>query len=206
MQPDSETTQAIVSKLRAGSGNFDALFQRHRQALKAAVRLRLDARTRARFDASDVIQETHAEAYRRLEDYLVRQPMPFQLWLRKTAIEQLIMLRRKHVGAEQRSVKRERALSRDSAARIALRLIAASPSPSEVINERERAEGVRRAISQLPAADQEILLMRIYEGLSYEEIGCVLSIEPAAARQRNGRAIIRLHQLLVESGMTESQL
>lgn len=132
--------------------------------------------------------------------------MPFQLWLRKTAIEQLIMLRRKHVGAEQRSVKRERALSRDSAARIALRLIAASPSPSEVINERERAEGVRRAISQLPAADQEILLMRIYEGLSYEEIGCVLSIEPAAARQRNGRAIIRLHQLLVESGMTESQL
>ena len=48
--------------------------------------------------------------------------------------------------------------------------------------------------------------MRTFESLSYDEIACILEIEPAAARKRHGRALLRLHRLLVADGITESKL
>ena len=54
--------------------------------------------------------------------------------------------------------------------------------------------------------DPEVLLMRTFEKLSYEEIGYVLGIDRAAARKRHGRALLRLDKILREGGMTESQI
>jgi RNA polymerase sigma-70 factor (ECF subfamily) len=65
---------------------------------------------------------------------------------------------------------------------------------------------VQQAVALLPQLDREILLMRTFEGLSFEEVGYVLEIEPAAARKRHGRALLRLHKLLTDTGLTESQL
>jgi RNA polymerase sigma factor (sigma-70 family) len=61
-------------------------------------------------------------------------------------------------------------------------------------------------LAQLPEADREILLMRSFEGLSNQEIGCLLDLEPGAVSKRHGRALLRLRQLLLEGGLTESQL
>jgi RNA polymerase sigma-70 factor (ECF subfamily) len=46
-----------------------------------AIALRIDWRVAARIDASDVLQETYLEAFRRLARYLQQKPMPFDLWL-----------------------------------------------------------------------------------------------------------------------------
>ena len=43
-------------------------------------------------------------------------------------------------------------------------------------------------------------------GLSFEEVAYLLQIDSAAARKRHGRALLRLHKILSESGLTESQL
>ena len=48
--------------------------------------------------------------------------------------------------------------------------------------------------------------MRTLEGMSYEEVACMLDVKPDAAKKRHGRALIRLHKLLLESGFTESEL
>lgn len=203
VQSDSEVSVDLLSRIEAGESRFDELFSRYRLAIRQAVSLRLDARTRARFDESDVVQEAYTVAYRRLDDYLQRRPMPFGLWLRKTALEQLLMLRRRHVGASQRTVDREQRLPEGSAVRLAAHLVASGPSPSAMVSAEEQARRVRRALSELPLADQEVLLMRNYEGLSYDEIGHLLDIEPATARQRNGRALVRLHRLLADSDGTQ---
>ena len=55
-------------------------------------------------------------------------------------------------------------------------------------------------------ADREVLLMRDLEGLSYQEVGQVLGIDPATARKRHARALVRFHSVLKEVGLTESQL
>ena len=98
--PDSDETRRLLRQIEAGElAAFDRLFARHRPELRRFIDLRLDSRLRARVDPSDVAQETHLEAYRRLPDYLQRKPMPFRLWLRKTAYERLLMLRRQHLHA-----------------------------------------------------------------------------------------------------------
>jgi RNA polymerase sigma-70 factor (ECF subfamily) len=50
----------------------------------------------------------------------------------------------------------------------------------------------------MPADDRELLLMRHYEDLPYGEIAVLLDVTPAAARQRHGRALLRLSRLLTD--------
>ena len=41
--------------------------------------------------------------------------------------------------------------------------------------------------------------MRNYDGLAYEEVAHIMGITSATARQRHGRALIRLHRLLSDA-------
>lgn len=205
--PDSTETQDLLRQAGAGDRQaFDRLFARYRSYLRQVIALRLDPKVRARVDPSDVVQETQLEAFRRLADFLERQPMPFRLWLRKTAHERLLVIRRQHVHAARRAVGREVPLPERSSLLLAQQLLATGSTPSQRLERRELARRVRQALAQLAEADQEILIMRAFEGLSNQEVGYVLEIDPGTASKRHGRALIRLHQILSEGGLTESQL
>jgi RNA polymerase sigma-70 factor (ECF subfamily) len=204
--PDSAETRRLLERIRAGDRQaFEELFTRHRPQLRQLVELRMDPKLRARVDPSDVVQETQLEAFRRLADYLERRPMPFRLWLRKTACERLLKIRRHHVRTAQRDVQREVALPDHSSLLLAQQLIAPGSTPSEQFDRREAARLVRQAMAQLPEVDREILLMRNFEGLSNQEAAQVLQIDPATASQRFGRALLRLRKLLLDSGLMESE-
>ncbi len=199
--PEAADTLRLLERVRAGErGAADLLLDRHRPYLKQFVELRLDARLRPRVDPSDVVQEAHLEAARRLDEFVKRPPMPFRLWLRQLASDRLLMLRRYHVGAARRAVGREVALPERSSLLFAERLLAAGSTPSQRVAREELARRVRQAVDELPEADREVLLMRTFEGLSFDEVACVLRIDPAAARKRHGRAILRLHKALVAEG------
>jgi RNA polymerase sigma-70 factor (ECF subfamily) len=206
LKPDSDETSGLLNEIRQGQPAFDRLFSRHRDALRATVGLRFDPALRGRLDPSDVVQDTQMEAFRRLPEYLQRQPMPFHLWLRKMAHERLIMMRRRHLGASCRAVGSELPLPEQSSAMLAKNLMASEQSPSQQVATAELAQRVRLAMGQLPDTDREILLMRTFEMLSYDDIACVLEIESAAARKRYGRALLRLHGLLAAEGITGSKL
>jgi RNA polymerase sigma-70 factor (ECF subfamily) len=83
------------------------------------------------------------------------------------------------------------------------RAFLAGPTPSQQAQRRELSRRVRQAVARLSETDQEILLLRTFEGLSNQEIGCILDIDPATASQRYGRAVLRLHKLLAAEGLTE---
>jgi RNA polymerase sigma-70 factor (ECF subfamily) len=56
---------------------------------------------------------------------------------------------------------------------------------------------VMRALTQLSEIDRAALLMRAQDDMSYEEIGGVLGLTPAAVRVRVHRARLRLAELVV---------
>jgi RNA polymerase sigma-70 factor (ECF subfamily) len=206
-KPDTPETLLLLRRFEAGDPDALAqLMARHRDEMRLFVARRLDGELRSRIDPSDVVQEAQMKICMRLPDFLARQPMPFHLWLRKTAYEHLLMLRRRHVEATRRATSREAPLLDPSVLLLARQLLAGGSTPSQNLHRRELARRVRQAVAQLAEADREILFMRNYEGFSYQEVGCLLGIENDAARQRYGRALVRLHQLLAESGLTESQV
>jgi RNA polymerase sigma-70 factor (ECF subfamily) len=205
VQPDSAATRAILEAIRRGEARaLEVLLERCRPGLHAFVECHFDPRLRARFDPSDVVQETQAEVARRMDEYLANQPMPFRLWLRKKAIDRLLNLRRDHVARARRSVDREQAFPDRSSLLVARPLLTRGSSPSQRMQARELAERVSQAVGRLALADREILLLRHAEDLPFEEIGCLLDIEPAAARKRFGRALIRLQKALRDEGLLES--
>jgi RNA polymerase sigma-70 factor (ECF subfamily) len=204
--PDSSETLALLEEVRRGErAAFERLFARHRPALRRFIDLRLDRRVRARLDPSDVVQETQMEAYSRLPDFLRRQPMPFHVWLRRTAYERLLKVRRQHVESAQRSVQREEALPDRSSVLLARRLLQSGLSPSRHAIKAEMAARVADALGQLPETDREVLVMRHVEQRPYEEVAYILGIEAAAARKRYGRALLRLRGVLFAGGGEDAE-
>ena len=200
---NQESTETDRLLERIGAGDHDAvnrLFELHRQYVRRFVDLRMDQKLKARVDPSDVVQETQIEAARRIGDYVQRRPMSFRVWLRKTATEQIVMMYRRHVGTKRRSVEREVSLPDGSSVVLARQLI--KDSPSKEFQRRELAARVRQAVDQLPEADREILLMRNFEELTNREAAEALEIEGVTASKRYGRALVRLRNILVDSGLS----
>jgi RNA polymerase sigma-70 factor (ECF subfamily) len=197
---DSAETQRLLEQARAGTaGAVDRLLGRHRAYLCRFVELRLGPHLRARVDPSDVVQEAQMEAARRLNGYLRDAPLPFRLWLRRIAQDRLLMLLRRHRGAGRRAVTREATLPDESSLAFAWQLLASGTSPSARLAASELAQRAREAVARLPEADREIVLLRNFEGLSNQEVAQLLKIQPAAASQRYGRALLRLRKLLDEA-------
>jgi RNA polymerase sigma-70 factor (ECF subfamily) len=203
-----EETGDLLRRARDGDSlAFEELFGRHRAALHRVVARRLGRSLGARIDPSDVVQEAQVEALERQDEYSGRRPMPFRIWLFRTAIQRVAKLRR-HASAARRNLGRERslAIAGGSISGPLDRLAAAGPTPSQQAAARDVASRLHAVLERLAEPDRAILVMRTFEGLSYEEAGARLEVEPAAARKRYGRALLRFRALLLAEGLTESHL
>jgi RNA polymerase sigma-70 factor (ECF subfamily) len=206
IRPDSAQTDALLEAASRGEAQaVEQLLARCRLALRAFVEARFDPQLAARLDPSDVVQEAQLAILRRLPEFLERRPMPFHLWVRKTAYERLLNARRAHLTAARRAVAREVPQPDRSSLLLAQALLASGPSPSEQVQAREFAERLSRAVADLDEPDQEILRLRHVDDLPYQEIGCLLEVAAAVARKRYGRALLRLRKALSEHGLLEGQ-
>src|SRR3954449_12976661 len=98
-RPDTSDIDGLLDRARRGArGAFEELFARHRAYLLRFIESRLDPKLRRRVDPSDIVQEAHLEAVRRLGQYLEQSAMPFRLWLRQIAYDRLLKARRQHLG------------------------------------------------------------------------------------------------------------
>lgn len=195
-RPDSDETVRLLERAAEGDASaVDDLLAGQRDAIRAFVAIRLDPAIKHRVDPSDVAQEVLAEASDRLEDYLKRRPMPFHVWIRKVAYERAIKVHRFH-RAERRDVERE-VHSLDHSSYVLIQSIVANePTPSEDVQAREFADRVTLAVSALDDEDREILALRQVDNLPHREIAMMLDISEVNARQRYGRALIRLQEEL----------
>ena len=178
---------------------FGPLFARHRPSIRKLAEWRIDPRIRARVDPSDIVQETELEAIKTLDNFLVRRPMPFRLWLLKTAYQRLAKAQRRHLGTANRSVRREIQMPDRSSLLLAQRIMGNGTSPSEATNRQERAQQVGRAIAMLNEREREVVLLRIFEGLTSREVGCMLDMTAEAAQKRFARGLLRLRTLLQDA-------
>src|SRR5262245_16411262 len=88
--PDNDTGELIERASQGDASARQQLLIRHRERLRLMVALRMDARLVARVDPSDIVQEALVDATHHLDDFLRDRPLPFYLWLRRLAWEQLI--------------------------------------------------------------------------------------------------------------------
>ena len=203
MWPTNDKTEELLLGAKAGDDEaINRLIERHRGAVLRMVQMRLDQKIRRRVDVSDVVQDVMIDASRRLQDYIANPAMPFHLWLRHIAKDRIIDAHRRHRGSQKRSVDREHALAvpgadDHSTMDLAAQLCDGELTPAAAATQREMAQRVEAAITELDEQDGEIIIMRHYEQLSNQEVAQALGLSEPAASMRYLRAVRRLRSTLV---------
>lgn len=198
---DEAEIQTLIDRAKTGDAAArEELLAGHRARLRRMVSARLDRRIAGRFDGSDVVQEALAEAWKRFDEYLMDQKIPFYPWLRGLAWSRLVKLHRAHVVAEKRTVLKESALPlpQDSSVALAHQLAATGPTPSGEAIRKEVVDRARVVLTELPDDDQELLSLIYLEQLVLREVAAVLDTTEAAVKMRHLRALRRLRKGLEE--------
>ena len=163
--------EELMLEFQKGSAEaFTELFQRYAQRLYGFFRRRLDHPTRA----EELTQDVFVAVLKGAARYEPRAL--FRTYLYSIAVRMLM--------AEHRKAGREVA----DAAHVA--------EPAQAAQS-ETTAWVRDAVERLEATEREILMLREYEELSYEEIAQVLAIPVNTVRSRLYRARMALRELLV---------
>jgi RNA polymerase sigma-70 factor (ECF subfamily) len=188
--------QNLIDQASQGDGEArQELLERYRDNLRRMVASRLDRRLTSRIDPSDVVQESLADASRRMDVYLKDRAIPFLGWLRQLAGERIIDMHRRHILAQRRSITREirgSTVPDDSEGVLVRRLMASDTSPSNRMSRQELRDQVTKALAILSPRDREVLVMRYIEQVSTFEIGEALGITEGAVKARVLRALVRM--------------
>jgi RNA polymerase sigma-70 factor (ECF subfamily) len=177
----------LVRGLQAGDlAAFDELFRRHRRGLLAyAVGLLGD-----RALAEDVVQDSFVRLARsadRIDPARGARP-----WLYRVAHNRAVDLLRRR--------RREPPASDADLATLAAEAVAADPSPADGLIGAETRRRVRAALDRLPEKEREVLLMRFYGELTFQEAARVARRPLGTMLWRASRALQRLREMMGESG------
>ena len=200
---DTDQTLSLLKQASLGNAEaLDDLFLRHRDRLARMVRIRLDRQLQGRIDASDILQEAHLEAWRRLGKYLEDPDrMPFFLWLRFLTGQKVVELHRHHLGAQRRDARREvraHGIPDPANATIVHELIGNDTAPSRGAARAELHAALLNALDEMEPMDRGVLTLRHFEHLTNVEAAAELGVSEAAASKRYIRALRKLKQVLGE--------
>jgi RNA polymerase sigma-70 factor (ECF subfamily) len=176
-----------------------AELERHRSWLGLLARLQIDARFRAKFDPSDIVQQTLLEAVRDWPQFRGGTEAELAAWLRQILAHVLLHEVRRYGGAQRRDIGREVSLEEalaESSRRLGAALAAPGSSPSACAGRHELELRLADALARLPADYAEIILLRNVEGLPHEEVARRMGRGVGAVRMLWVRALARLRQEL----------
>jgi RNA polymerase sigma-70 factor, ECF subfamily len=201
--PDTaENLSLLLKKLKSGDREaFAQLFSAQRPRLWRTVHFRLDCRLQSRVDSDDVLQEAYLWAAEHLGHFAGDSLTSFYIWLRMTVLQTMIVVHRRHLGAQMRDAEREVSLHgtylpQATSVSLAIQLSGRLTSPSQAAIRDEAAEQLRQVLEQMDAVDREVLALRHFEQLTNSEVAEALDIQEKAASIRYVRAIRRLKDIL----------
>jgi RNA polymerase sigma-70 factor (ECF subfamily) len=165
---------ALVARCRAGDmAAFEALVQRYQRVL-FTVSLRMLGDYDA---ASDAAQNAFIKAYQKLESFDASRR--FFSWIYRILVNECLNARRDR--------PRHEPLTSD---------LPAAGTPVDLLESAERRRAVQAALLALPMDYREVIVLRHFTELSYEEIGETLRIPAKTVKSRLHTARARLATIL----------
>jgi RNA polymerase sigma-70 factor (ECF subfamily) len=151
---------------------FEELVRRYQTSIyRVALRM-----LGSRADAQDAVQETFVRAWRALPRF--RHDSAISTWLYRIVTRRAL----------------DRIASRRSTGTLDEVEVEAGPDPAQAAEHQERLRAIRRAIAKLPPDQRAALVLREFEGLSYQEVAQVLGASVPAIKTRIHRARLTIIQ------------
>lgn len=183
-----EPLTITLREARAGSKEaLDSLFERVAGRLLALIRLRLGRPLRARLESRDILQASLLRAFQHLDQLQGGDSAALMAWLARIA-ENEIRDQADFHGRQRRDAARDVPLEDPALGGLAERI---RSQASRLILD-EEAERLERALETLDETYREIILLRKFEELPFEEIGRRMGRSPDACRMLLARALTAL--------------
>jgi RNA polymerase sigma-70 factor, ECF subfamily len=181
--PDVRVDQSVTLLLKAQAGDNDALNQllaRYLPRLKRWASGRLPWGLRTMLETGDLVQDAIVNALPHLDKLEIRSERALFVYLQRAVKNRVIDL---HKRARRRPVREE--LPPD--------VPAGGVSPQEAAIGAEALESYKRALASLKDEERQAIMLRVEQGLDFEEVAIHLGKPSAdAARMAVTRAIVRL--------------
>ncbi len=147
-------------------------------------------------DARDATQETFLAAFRNLRGF--RGDAKVSSWLHRIAVNQCITRQRRA------KVRGETALEDEAEKNAAVFAMPLDASPARTAETVERSHAVRRAVCSLPPDLRQVVVMKEFEELTFQQIADVLEIPLSTVKSRLYTALRQLQMRLQKFGDTEA--
>jgi len=182
----------LVARSKVGDTRaFGELVRRYQKPVFRIV-LRM---VRSQDDADDLTQDTFVRAYRGLKTF--KEEFDFHPWLYRIAVNQAINFINKR--------KKQAASDIDEVPEADIKTGTEPESPLQAASRQELLGRLESALEKLPEEQRAVFLLRVQEGLSYEEIADAMETPKGTVMSRLARArmALRRHMGLPAEGDEE---
>lgn len=187
MTPDEERRLAKAAA-RGDESAFETLvLNNQKRVYNLALKL-----TANPDDAFDVSQEAFLKAYKNLGSF--RFESGFSAWLYRLTYNAAMDFIRRNRDP------RTFSMTTDEGGELDLPVEDTGLLPEEAAERSDLRRRVREAVDRLPADKREVIVMREFNGMSYEAIAEALGVEEGTVKSRLARARKKLSEILSESG------
>jgi len=185
--PTPEIREASDADLvaRSKDGDIAAFGELVNRYQKVVFRIILRM-VRSQDDADDLTQDTFVRAHRGLKTF--KEEYDFHPWLYRIGVNQAINFLNKR--------KRQAAVDLDDVPEGDIKQGPAPESPVQSASRQELMEHLEEALAKLPEEQRTVFLLRVQEGLSYEEIAEVMDTPKGTVMSRLARARMALRKFL----------
>lgn len=139
-------------------------------------------------EARDACQETFLAAWRNLRGF--RGEAKVSSWLHRIAVNQCITRQRRAKVRGESALEDEMAADGDSF------FISAHESPVHAVESRQTTETVRRAVQALPTELRQVIVMKEFEELTFQQIAEALDLPLSTVKSRLYTALRQLRMRL----------
>ena len=186
------TDEQMVERARAGDREaFGEIVKRWQRRIFALAYGMLGSHE----EANDVAQETFFAAYRNLHNF--RGEAKVSSWLHRIAVNQCISRQRRE------KVRRETPLYADETfSEAAFATETHADSPARATESRSVAKDVQQAVSSLPTELWQVVVMKEFEEMTFQEIADALDVPLSTVKTRLYTALKQLRMKLEKHATT----
>lgn len=168
----------VVRAIAGDAAAMDTLVARHHaSAYRVALSILRDEDA-----AADVAQDTFLKAFRGLSSF--RGDASFKTWLLTIAAN------------EARGALRKMGRRRETALDGVGPVLSREDAADEIVERNQEAERIKSVLDELPEKQRRAVTLRIFEDLSFREIGNLIGSSEGAARVNYHHGIRRLREML----------
>ena len=198
---EHDAGELVLQAMDGDPDAVEALYRLYEHRMIGIVHRKLGNTLHGLMESVDLVQSAWKDALDHLDDFEYQGPDSFFLWLRSCLMNK-IHSKRRYFTAAKRDPKKELPIQRDEILSAGIPHGDSDPTPSQIVMREEETDRLMRILERFPELQRRVLILRMRDELSYEEIGRRIGKSAEAAGKIYNRSLKRLLEQLPEDWRT----